>query len=194
MKRLRFFFTTVFILSTSLPGQITEIIKKTDILADPKEPKNVLGRLYPGVEIKKIGKDPSGKFIKATFDFYIPLETLKEGRVAKSIGEWQVADDATIKLLRAEREGKTVRISAAIVNQDEKDMDMSALLLFKLVDGEGNIGNLEFMQSRNSVGIIGPGKTLRSDLVYNFAKSPENLELSFQSKLVGDQVFFLLGF
>lgn len=178
----------------SVSGQITEIIKKVDIIADPSDPKSVLGRIYPGTEIKKIGKDPSGDFIKATLDFYLPLETVKEGRVAKGIGEWQMADDATIQLLNSNKEGNTVKVTVAIVNQGKKDMDMSALLLFKLMDSRGNIGNLEFMESKNSVGIIKPGKRLDSDLVYRFSKPPENLELSFQSKLGGDQVFFVLGF
>jgi len=184
----------LFIILSSLPGQTTDIIKEADIIADPNDPINVLGILYPGTEIKKIGKDTSGKFIRATLDFYIPLETLKEGRLTKGIGEWQVADDATINLLSAEREENAVKVSIEIVNQGEKDMGMSALLMFKLEDGEGNLGNLEFMQSKNSVGIIKPGKTLRSELVYNFTKLPKDLELSFQSKLGGDQVFFVLGF
>lgn len=189
-----FILMTWVALCASLSGQITETIKKVEIIADPSDPKSVLGRLYPGTEIKKIGKDPSGEYIKATLDFYLPLETLKEGRVAKGIDEWQIADDAKAKLLEAVRKENTVTVSVSIVNQGKKDMDMSALLLFKLMDGRGNIGNLEFMESKNSVGIIKPGERLESDLVYRFSKPPEDLELSFQSKLGGDQVFFLLGF
>jgi len=199
MKQLRFvkvilFTFTILILSSLLSGQATDIIKKTDIYANPENSKSVIGRLYPGTEIKKIGKDPSGKFIKATLDFYLPMEMLKEWRVAKGPGEWQVADETSIQLLKAEKEENIVTISVAIKNQDNKTMDMSALLLFKLMDREGNPGNLEFMQSKNSVGIIKPGKILRSELVYRFTKPPIDLELSFQSKLGGDQVFFILGF
>ncbi|MEE9166457.1 MAG: hypothetical protein V3U24_03210 [Candidatus Neomarinimicrobiota bacterium] len=181
-------------LCVSVCGQITQTIKKADIIADPSDPKSVLGRLYPGTEIRKIGKDASGEFIKATLDFYLPLETLKEGRVAKKIGEWQTADNARVKLLQVSKQGNTVEVSVIIENRDKNDMDVSALLLFKMVDGQGNIGNLEFLESKNSVGIVKPSQRLRSDLVYRFMEPPDNVELSFQSKLGGDQVFFLLGF
>ena len=199
MKLLRIFRITAitfigFTHSASLSGQVTEIIKKTDIFFDPANSKTAIGRLYPGTEINKTGMDPSGKFIKATLDFYIPLEMLKEWRVAKGIGEWQVADEASVKLLHTEKDGNTVHLSVAIKNQGEKNLDMSALLLFKLMDHEGNMGNLEFILSKNSVGIIAPEQTLRSDLVYHFTRSPKDLELSFQSKLGGDQIFFILGF
>lgn len=199
MNRLRctmaiFIAVLMSVCSSTVSGQVTQIIKTTDIIRDPGDPKTVVGRLYPGTEIRKTGKDPTGKFIKATVEFYIPLQTLKEGRVAKRVGEWQEADDATIKLLTAERKDSFVTVSVAIVNQSKENMDMSALLLFRLVDSVGNLGNLEFMESKNSVGIIEPGKTLQSELVYSFPQSPEDLELSFQSKLGGDQVFFMLGF
>ena len=180
-------------LSTLLFGQRTVLIKKTDII-DPKNSEEVLGRLHPGTEVVKIGKDASGKFVKATLEFYVPLEALKEGRVAKRMGEWQVADKATIKLSEAKKQANTVTVSVIIVNHSQNDMDISALLLFKLVDQEGNVGNLEFMRSRNSIGTIPPGETLQSDLVYTFHDPPENLEMTFQSKLGGDQVFFVLDF
>ena len=59
---------------------------------------------------------------------------------------------------------------------------------------KGNIGNLEFMESVSSVGIIKPGNVLRSELVYRFSLPPNNLEMSFQSVMRGDKVFFSLGF
>jgi hypothetical protein len=173
---------------------LTYVIKKNDIYLDPKNSKSVIGSIYPGTEITKIGKDKSGKYIKAKMEFYIPLETLKEGRIAKRIGDTQIADNAMIKIIQAKKDEKLVIISVEITNKGEKDMDMSALLLFKLIGKGENIGNLEFMQSKNSVGIIKPGTTLRSELVYSFQKKPEDVELTFQSKLGGDQVFYLLGF
>ena len=184
----------LFSVSSSVTGQVTDVIKKTDIYLDPNNSRSIVGKLYPGAEITKIGKDKSGRFIKAKMEFYIPLETLKEGRIAKRIGEAQIADNAVIKLIRARKDDNLVTVSVEITNRGKKDMDMSALLLFKLVGKGENIGNLEFMQSRNSVGIIKPGETLRSELVYSFKKKPEDVELTFQSKLGGDQVFYLLGF
>jgi|GEM_PF-249131 hypothetical protein len=175
-------------------GQVTETIKRSDIYEEPGNEDAVLGRVNSGTKVIKIGKDPSGKFIKATLEFYIPLDALEEGRVAKGIGEIQTAGQAGIRLVNASLKNEQVTVIVEITNNGQKDLDMSGLLLFKVVDGKGNIGNLEFMESVNSVGIIKPGQVLHSELVYKFSRPPNNLEMSFQSVMGGDKVFFLLGF
>ena len=50
------------------------------------------------------------------------------------------------------------------------------------------------MKSKNSIGIIKPGRSMNSELIYIFAKDPKDVEIAFQSKLGGDQVYFMLGF
>ncbi|MFQ6675138.1 MAG: hypothetical protein ACE5LH_02210 [Fidelibacterota bacterium] len=187
---------TVTLLSTISPSsaQVTEIIRKTDILNDPEHPGEVAGRLYPGTEIRKTGKDSSGHYVKAILEFYVPVDALKEGRIAKGIGESQRADDAVIKLLTARRSGEKVTVSVEITNLDDRPLDMSALLLLKLVDGTGLLGNLEFMESTHSVATIPPGETVASRLVYSFPDEPRDVELIFQSRLRGDRVYFDLGF
>ncbi|MFQ6673341.1 MAG: hypothetical protein ACE5GH_00995 [Fidelibacterota bacterium] len=182
------------ILFSTTPGQVTEIIRATDIVADPRNPRDVMGRLYPGAKVKKTGKDESGRFIKVTVEFYLPPKSLKEGRIARGIGDTQVANNASIKLVSARREGSTVKMAVEITNHYEQEMDMSALLLLRLVDGKGNVGNLEFMRSTNSVAHIKPGETLHSDLVYQFPETPGDVEMRFQAKLRGDQVYFILAF
>ena len=71
---------------------------------------------------------------------------------------------------------------------------MSAMMLFVVMDGKGKPGNLEFMKSKNSIGRIKPGQSMDSELIYTFTKDPKDVEMAFQSKLGGDQVYFMLGF
>lgn len=176
------------------PAQVTEIIKKTDILKDPDRPGEVAGRLYPGTQVSKIQKTSSGDYVKATLEFYVPVEALKEWRIARGAGESQIADDAAIKLVNARRSGDRVTVSVQIANRGDRPLDMSALLLIKVVDGTGLEGNLEFMESTHSVATIEAGGTVTSHLVYSFPKQPRDVELIFQSRLGGDRVYFDLGF
>jgi hypothetical protein len=50
------------------------------------------------------------------------------------------------------------------------------------------------MKSKNSIGRIKPGQSMDSELIYTFTKDPKDVEMAFQSKLGGDQVYFMLGF
>lgn len=180
---------------TSYPyAQVTEITKKSDILSTPSQSGQVLGTLYPGTEIRKISMHASGTYVKAIVEFYVPLEALKEGRIAGRVGDSQMADDASIQLLDAQRSGEKVTVSVQIINQGDRTLDMSALLLFKIMDGTGLLGNLEFMESTHSVATIPPGQALNSQLIYSFPTEPRDVELIFRSKLHGDQVYFDLGF
>lgn len=184
----------LFSFSSLSNGQITETIKRSDIYNLPGNGEAVLGRLNSGTQVMKISKDPSGKFIKATLEFYIPLDALEEGRIAKGIGNTQTTKQAAVRLVDAFLKERELTIIVETKNTSRKDLDMSGLLLFQVVDGKGNIGNLEFTESVNSVGVIRPGKVLRSELVYRFAMPPNNLEMSFQSVMGGEKVFFSLGF
>ncbi|MFQ6615715.1 MAG: DUF4352 domain-containing protein [Fidelibacterota bacterium] len=193
----RLFIPSIVVLLTAIsvsPAQVTEITKKTDILKDPEQTGDVLGRVYPGTEIRKLQKDSSGNYVKAVLEFWVPLEALKESRIAGRTGESQVSDDATITLLSAQRSDEKVTVSVRIANQGDRPLDMSALLLVRVVDGTGLPGNLEFTESTHSVATILPGETVDARLVYSFPEEPENVELIFQSKLRGDQVYFDLGF
>ena len=184
----------LFLFLSPTNGQITETITRSNIYGEPGNEETVLGRIDPGTKVMMVGKDPSGKFIRATLEFYIPLDALKEGRIARGIGETQKAGQATIRLVDPSFRGEKVHGIVETTNNADKDFDMSGLLLFRVVDGKGNFGNMEFMESVSSVGIIKPGNVLRSELVYRFSLPPNNLEMSFQSVMRGDKVFFSLGF
>ena len=92
-------------ISTILIGQETEVIKKTDIYLQPGLEKSVVGQLMPGATVTKLKRDKSGQYIRATVEFYIPMESLLEGRISKKIGESQVADNALFKLISAKKAG-----------------------------------------------------------------------------------------
>lgn len=173
-------------------AQTTKTIKKTEVLTNPANPKSTVGSLNADVEITKLGKDKSGKYVRATMEVYIPVEALKEGRIARRVGESQAAEQTLVTLVNAQRDGNNVHLALEVTNRGTKNMDMSALLLVKLLGDGKHAGNLEFMKSQNSVGIIPPGKTLRSDLVYTFAQPISTAELSFQPRMGGDQIFFLM--
>ena len=60
-------------------SQETEVIKKTKVYLKPGVEKTIIGELLPGVTVTKLKKDRTGQYIKATIEFYIPMESLLEG-------------------------------------------------------------------------------------------------------------------
>ena len=184
------FFIFLFCLPSA--AQVTKVSKDADIFVKPGG--EAIGELNEGAKITKLGKDKTGKYIKATIEFYILAESLKESRIAGVIGDTQTTGKASISLLGAKKNAKTITISVKVKNSGKTNLDMSALMLFSVMDSKGNPGNLEIMKSRNSIGIIKPGRSMNSELIYIFAKDPKDVEIAFQSKLGGDQVYFMLGF
>ena len=182
----------IFLFCLPAIAQVTNISKDADIYVKPGGES--IGELYEDAKITKLGKDKSGKYIKATIEFYISGEALKESRIAGTIGDTQTTGNASISLLGAKKNAKTVTISVKVKNSGKNDFDMSAMMLFVVMDGKGKPGNLEFMKSKNSIGRIKPGQSMDSELIYTFTKDPKDVEMGFQSKLGGDQVYFMLGF
>ena len=182
----------IFLFCLPAIAQITNISKDSDIYVKPGGES--IGELYEDAKITKLGKDNTGKYIKATIEFYISAEALKESRIAGTIGDTQTTGNASISLLGAKINTRTVTISVKVKNSGKTNLDMSALMLFTVRDSKGNPGNLEIMKSKNSIGIIKPGRSMDSELIYTFTKDPKDVEMGFQSKLGGDQVYFMLGF
>ena len=88
--------------SYKLIGQETEVIRNTKVYLYPNtNNNNIIGEIFPGSLVKKLKKDKSGKFIKATIEFYIPVESLLEGRVSHPVGTTQIANNAQFKLIEA---------------------------------------------------------------------------------------------
>lgn len=178
-------------------GQETEVIKKTPIFPNPKaDRKSASGQLYPGAKVVKLKKDETGKFVKATIEFYIPIESLEEGRVALTVGETQTADNAKYKLLGAVRDGKRVHLTLKVTNiHSSKDLDFSAMALIKIVRAGGKKGELNpFEGKHQGLAFIAPGKSVNAELVYDFKSKPNGIELICTGKLGGDRVYYSLGF
>lgn len=194
MKRL-FTILTGILLSSILLAQETEVIKKAPIYLKPGQEKYIVGQLFPGATVTKLKKDKTGKYIKATVEFYIPMEFLLEGRVSKKIGERQIADNAVYKLSSAKRTGNSVHISLQIKNTGAKNLDFAPMMLLKLT-GKGKIrGELNpFKGSNQGLAMIPPNGIITADLYYDFKTTPKNVELMCTAKPGGDRVYYLLGF
>ncbi len=184
----------VVCLATLLTAQETEVIKKTPIYLHPGQEKSMVGELLPGANVTKLRKDKSGQYILATVEFYIPMETLLEGRVAKAVGERQLADKATFKLASAERNDKTIHFQLQIKNNDTKNLDFVPMMLLKL-NAKGQQGELNpFAGTNNGLTTIPPGGTINADLYYDFKATPKNVELQCTAHPGGDRIYYLLGF
>jgi|TARA_Y100000310_G_scaffold114080_2_gene112516 hypothetical protein len=192
LKKLFIILVPIFILA-----QETETIKKTEIYSSPKESKTVsIGQFYPGTKVTKLKKDKSGKFIKATIEFYIPIESLEEGRVSHLVGVEQIADNAKYKLLKATRDGNRIKISLQIKNAHAiKELDFSAMAFVKVIGKGENKGELNPFEGKyQGLAIIKPNASVTAELVYDFKSKPKNVELICTGKLNGDRVYYNLGF
>lgn len=182
-------------ISTILLGQETEVIKKTDIYLKPGLEKSIVGQLLPGASVTKLKKDRSGKYIRATVEFYIPMESLLEGRISKKIGEQQLADAALYKLVSANKNDKTVRCVLKIKNTGSQPLDFAPMMLLKLSGKGDNFGDLNPFKGQNQgLASIQPNQTITADLYYDFKVKPKKLELVCTGKPGGDRVYYLLGF
>ena len=194
MKKL---FLIQLIISIGLFAQTTEVIKKTDIYLKPnKNKENILGKIFPEVSVKKLKKDKSGKFIKATIEFYIPVESLLEGRISHEAGITQLADNAKYKLISAKIKGQKVEIKLRVANiSHSKELDFSAMALLKVMGNGNNKGELNpFKGKHQGLAIIPPRDHVIAELHYDFKLKPKNIELICMGKLGGDRVFYNLGF
>ena len=176
-------------------SQETEVIKKTKVYLKPGVEKTIIGELLPGVTVTKLKKDRTGQYIKATIEFYIPMESLLEGRVSKKIGERQIADNAVYKLYSVKRDGKSVHISLQIKNTGAKNLDFAPMMLLKLYGKGKNFGELNpFKGTNQGLASIPPNGTITAELHYDFKVTPKKVELVCTAIPGGDRVYYLLGF
>ena len=187
----------LFAISFNLFSQTTEVIKKTDIYTSPNKSKdNIIGEILPGASIKKLKKDKSGKFIKATIEFYIPVESLLEGRVSHEAGTTQLADNAKYKLISSKINGNQVEIKLRVANiSHSKELDFSAMALLKAIGSRNNKGELNpFKGKHQDLAIISPRSHVIAELYYDFKSKPKNIELICMGRLGGDRIYYNLGY
>ena len=185
------------VLLFKLIGQETEVIKNTKVYLSPNASKdNVIGEIFPGSSVTKLKKDKSGKFIKATIQFYIPVESLLEGRVSHPIGTTQIADNAKYKLIEVIQTGTQVVLKLRVKNiSHTKELDFSAMVLLKAIGKGSNKGELNPFQGKyQDLAIIAPRDYVIAELFYDFKSNPKNVELVCTGKMGGDRVYYTLGF
>ena len=187
----------LIVLLFNLIGQETEVIKNTKVYLSPNASKdNVIGEIFPGSSVTKLKKDKSGKFIKATIEFYIPIESLLEGRVSHPIGTTQIADNAKYKLIEVIQTGTQVVLKLRVKNiSHTKELDFSAMVLLKAIGKGSNKGELNPFQGKyQDLAIIAPRDHVVAELFFDFKSKPKNVELVCTGKMGGDRIYYTLGF
>ncbi len=187
----------LIVLLLKLIGQETEVIKNTKVYLSPNASRNnVIAEIFPGSTVKKLKKDKSGKFIKATIEFYIPVESLLEGRVSHAVGTTQIADNSKYKLIEVNQTGTQVALKLQVTNiSSTKELDFSAMVLLKAIGKGDNKGELNPFQGKyQDLAIIAPRDHVIAELFYDFKSKPKNVELVCTGKMGGDRVYYTLGF
>ena len=187
----------LIVLLLKLIGQETEVIKNTKVYLSPNASRNnVIAEIFPGSTVKKLKKDKSGKFIKATIEFYIPVESLLEGRVSHTVGTTQIADNSKYKLIEVNQTGTQVALKLQVTNiSSTKELDFSAMVLLKVIGKGSNKGELNPFQGKyQDLAIIAPRDHVIAELFYDFKSKPKNVELVCTGKMGGDRVYYTLGF
>ena len=185
------------VLLLKLIGQETEVIKNTKVYLSPNANRdNVIAEIFPGSTVKKLKKDKSGKFIKATIEFYIPIESLLEGRVSHPVGTTQIADNAKYKLIKVDQTGTQIVLKLRVTNiSSTKELNFSAMVLLKAIGKGSNKGELNPFQGKyQDLAIIAPRDHVIAELFYDFKSKPKNVELVCTGKMGGDRIYYTLGF
>ena len=191
------FLILLIVLPLKLIGQETEVIKNTKVYLSPIESKdNVIGEIFPGSSVTKLKKDKSGKFIKATIEFYIPVEALLEGRISHAVGTTQIVDNAKYELLEVNQSGTQIVLKLRVENiSSTKELDFSAMVLLKAIGKGNNKGELNPFQGRyQDLAIISPRDHVIAELFYDFKSKPKNVELVCTGKMGGARAYYALGF
>ena len=184
----------LFLVSTF--GQTTQTTKSVNLTISP-DTKSKIGSLNPGSTIKKLKLDPSGKFVKVTFEAYVSVDALKDPTVSLPVGSSQIVDDVKYKLISAKRSGNLVNIKVQVTNQRAKPFDFMAMTLFKMYASGENIGELNPFEGNNTVSFgLKKGKHLIANMVFDFKTPPKDAELSCVSttKVGAEKIYFQLGF
>ena len=191
------FLILLIVFPLKLIGQETEVIKNTKVYLSPIESKdNVIGEIFPGSSVRKLKKDKSGKFIKATIEFYIPVEALLEGRISHAVGTTQIVDNAKYELLEVNQSGTQIVLKLRVENiSSTKELDFSAMVLLKAIGKGNNKGELNPFQGKyQDLAIIDPRDHVIAELFYDFKSKPKNVELVCSGKMGGARAYYDLGF
>ena len=191
---MRLFIYIVF-LTYVIFGQDTKVTQSADLSSKPNNAA-VIGSLQPGVSVKKLKLDPSGKFVKVSIEAFIPVNALENPTVSLPVGSTQIADGVKFKVISAKPNGKQVKVKVQITNTRSKAFDFTALTLMKVTASGDNSGELNPFEGNNTVSFgLKKGKVITSELVFDFKKPPKDVEMICMSKMKNsEKVYFRLGF
>ncbi len=176
-------------------GQDTKLTTSSSLTSKPND-KSSLGKLNAGTKVRKLKLDPSGKYVKVAFEAYVAVTALENATVSLPIGSTQIADGVKYKLISARQKGKQVFVKVQVTNTNSKKFNFTGLSLIKISGSGENLGEMNPFEGKNTVAFdIKKGKTIVSDLVFDFKKPPNNVELICMSKMKNsEKVYFQLGF
>jgi hypothetical protein len=185
----------LLLLVTLVSGQETKVKETTKIYAQPFQEESI-GELREGTTVRKLQRDISKRYIKATLEFYIPIDALEDPRVAFPVGTEQIANKVMFKPLDVKKEGNRVYLRLEIKNLDlRKDFDFSAMAMVKMIGAGNNRGELNPFEGRyQDLAIIHPLRSVVAELVFDFKRSPQQVELMCKAGLGGEEVYYNLGF
>lgn len=188
-------FGILIIIVTFCLGQDTKISTSADLSTQPNS-ESIVGSLKPGTSVRKLKLDPSGEFVKIAIEVFVPVSTLEDPTVSLPVGSTQIADGVKFKVVSAKQAGKQVKVQVQITNTQPKAFDFMALTLMKISASGNNPGELNPFEGNNTVSFgLKKGKSITSNLVFDFKKPPNNVELVCSSKMKNNEkVYFQLGF
>ena len=184
----------IFLIGFSL-GQDTKLTTNSTLTSKPDN-KSSLGKLNAGTKVRKLKLDSSGKYVKVAFEAYVPAAALENATVSLPVGSTQIADGVKFKLISARQKGKKAFVKVQITNTNSKKFNFTGLSLVKISGSGDNKGEMNPFEGKNTVAFdIKKGKSITSDMVFDFKKVPNNVELVCSSKMKdGEKVYFQLGF
>ena len=162
-------------------------VKKTGIYLDSSG-SNEIGTINEGVRVQKLEKTTDGKFIKATADFYIPVDNFEDPDIYASIGTRQRSGDTFFNLKSARISGNKVRVQLEISNNGKSDLKFTAAVLTKLTSS-GVAGGLNPFEGRNQgFAVVKPKQTIQAELIYDFKSEPSALVFMCKETMNGPEV------
>ena len=176
-------------------SQDTKLTTSSSLTSKPDD-KSSLGKLNAGTKVRKLKLDPSGKYVKVAFEAYVSVTALENATVSLPVGSTQSADGVKYKLISARQKGKKVFVKVQVTNTNSKKFNFTGLSLIKISGSGDNMGEMNPFEGKNTVAFdIKKGKSIVSDLVFDFKKPPNNVELICMSKMKNsEKIYFQLGF
>lgn len=175
------------LLAGLVSGQETSV-KNTNIFSDENGGQKI-GTLNEGAKIQKLRKSKDGKFVRATLEFYVPVESLINADVYANMGTQQRSGSTLFRLQKVEKNENRVKAYLDIKNEGSSKMKFTAAVLTKMTASGGNNGDLNPFEGENQGFVeVPPKKSVSAVLVFDFKSKPEGLVFSCKEKMAGEEI------